>query len=179
MCLKRLQSGTFSSWNSFSHTLHQTKDSLQIRRVYFVGEIHHIHMIAVPLEMPSATDVVRWAILQLCALQSHWTAWKKMTPRLRPCRISQLSFLDMVEDPQNSRYWTASIFVNGSAISFKPDTGAEVTVITKQTLESLGSPNLTNLSENSVKLTVDPWQFRVVYQPTCAMGNNPAPIKSS
>ena len=51
-------------------------------------------------------------------------------------------FLDTVEDPQNSKYWTPTIFVNGSEVSFKLDTGAEVIAITEQTLELLGSPNL-------------------------------------
>jgi len=51
-------------------------------------------------------------------------------------------FLDTVEDLHNSTYWTATIFINGSAISFKLDTVAEVTAITEQTLELLGSPNL-------------------------------------
>ena len=51
-------------------------------------------------------------------------------------------FLDTVEDIQNSKYWTATIFVNGSAVSFKLDTGTEVTAITEQTLKLLESPNL-------------------------------------
>jgi len=45
-------------------------------------------------------------------------------------------------DPQNSKYWTATIFVNDSAVSFKLDTGAEVSTITEKSLELLGSPDL-------------------------------------
>jgi len=41
-------------------------------------------------------------------------------------------FLDMVEDYQNAKYWTAIICMNGFEISFKLDTGAEVTAITEK-----------------------------------------------
>ena len=40
-------------------------------------------------------------------------------------------FLDTVEDSQNSKYWTTTINVNEFEISFKLDTGAEVSDITK------------------------------------------------
>ena len=50
-------------------------------------------------------------------------------------------FLDMVEDSQYAKYWTAIICVNGFEISFKLDTGAEVTAITEKSL-LLGSPQL-------------------------------------
>ena len=51
-------------------------------------------------------------------------------------------FLDTVEDSQNAKYWTAIICVNGVEISFKLDTGAEVTAITEKSVELLGSPQL-------------------------------------
>lgn len=41
-------------------------------------------------------------------------------------------FLDTVEDLQNSKYWIALNLVNGYAIPFKHDTGAEITAIIKQ-----------------------------------------------
>jgi len=84
-------------------------------------------------------------------------------------------FLDTVEDMQNSSYWTASIFVNGSAISFKLDTGAEVTAITEQTLESLGSPNLRRPNR---KLCGPNRQPLAVQGSLSAMGNILAPMKS-
>ena len=51
-------------------------------------------------------------------------------------------FLDTVEDFLNSKYWIATINVNGFEVSFKLNTGAEVTTITEKSLELLGSSKL-------------------------------------
>jgi len=50
-------------------------------------------------------------------------------------------FLDTVKDPQNSKYLTATVFVNDSSVSYKLDTGAEFSAITEKSLELLGSPD--------------------------------------
>jgi len=47
----------------------------------------------------------------------------------------------MAEDSQNSKYWTATIHTNGSEVSIKLDTGAEITAITEKSFELLGLPN--------------------------------------
>ena len=51
-------------------------------------------------------------------------------------------FLDTVETSQYSKYWTATILVNGLKVSFKLNTGAGVTSITEKSLELLGSTSL-------------------------------------
>jgi len=57
-------------------------------------------------------------------------------------------FLNTVEDSLNSKYWTATIDVNGLEVSFKLDTGAEVTAITEKSLELVGSPKLNQPTRN-------------------------------
>ena len=51
------------------------------------------------------------------------------------------AFLDTITD-YDMKWWTSVLTVNGKQISFKLDTGAEVTAISKKTWEELGEPAL-------------------------------------
>ena len=49
-------------------------------------------------------------------------------------------YLDTIENSQDTNFWTTDVDVNNVTITFKVDTGAEVTVISEETLKVLGSP---------------------------------------
>ena len=49
-------------------------------------------------------------------------------------------YLDTIENSQDTNFWTANVNVNNVTVSFKVDTGAEVTAISEETLKVLGSP---------------------------------------
>ena len=50
-------------------------------------------------------------------------------------------FLDTVSDDDKG-VWNTDLFINGKMVTFKIDTGAEVTAISKETWETLGEPDL-------------------------------------
>ena len=56
-------------------------------------------------------------------------------------------YLDTIQDTQDTNFWTTDINVNNVTITFKVDTGAEVTAISKDTLRVLGSPEVTKPSK--------------------------------
>ena len=49
-------------------------------------------------------------------------------------------YLDTIENSQDTNFWTTDVDVNNVTITFKVDTGAEVTAISEETLKVLGSP---------------------------------------
>ena len=49
-------------------------------------------------------------------------------------------YLDTIENSQDTNFWTTNVNVNNVTVSFKVDTGAEVTAISEETLKVLGSP---------------------------------------
>ena len=51
------------------------------------------------------------------------------------------AFLDTVSDDDKG-VWNTDLFINGKTVTFKIDTGAEVTAISKETWETLGEPDL-------------------------------------
>ena len=78
-----------------------------------------------------------------CQRKGHYSSqcYSKTVSTLEDDRTLDTAFLDTVSSRQdNAWYTTASI--NGKEISFKLDTGAEVTAISKETWEVLGKPAL-------------------------------------
>ena len=51
--------------------------------------------------------------------------------------LGDTSFLDAVSDERSSTSWNESLLVNGQSVIFKVDTGAEVSVITEETMNRL------------------------------------------
>ena len=51
--------------------------------------------------------------------------------------LDDASFLDAVSDENSSTSWNESLSVNGQTVIFKVDTGAEVSVITEETMNRL------------------------------------------
>ena len=51
-------------------------------------------------------------------------------------------YLDTIQDAQDSTFWTTDVKVNDVSITFKVDTGAEVTAISEAILKDLGSPEV-------------------------------------
>ena len=51
------------------------------------------------------------------------------------------AFLDTVSDDDKG-VWNTDLFINGKTVTFKIDTDAEVTAISKETWETLGVPDL-------------------------------------
>ena len=51
--------------------------------------------------------------------------------------LDDTSFLDVVSNENGSTSWNESLLVNGQIVIFKVDTGAEVSVITEETMNRL------------------------------------------
>ena len=57
-------------------------------------------------------------------------------------------FLDTISN-DDKRVWNAYLLMNGRKITFKIDTGAEVTANSKETWEALGEPDLVTKQTSS------------------------------
>ena len=52
-------------------------------------------------------------------------------------------YLDTIQNTQDTNFWTTDVKVNNVTVTFKVDTGAEVTAISEETLKTLGSSLVT------------------------------------
>lgn len=79
------------------------------------------------------------------------------------------AFLDTITDSEQ-KGWTTVLIINGKQISFKLDTGAEVTAISKNTWKELGEPAVTP----SDKHLFGPAQQQLVVKGyfTCQLSHN-------
>ena len=64
------------------------------------------------------------------------------------------AYLNSVNGDQNGNSWNCTIQVNGHAIPFKLDTGAEVTVVTEESAKSFKGSKDGEVQEDRKQLTV-------------------------
>ena len=80
-----------------------------------------------------------------CNKKGHFQAVCQATPRARPVHLDppqeddQESFLGRVTNHNNPTAWTVTLQLNGSPSTFLIDTGAEVTVISEDTHDSVAT----------------------------------------
>ena len=87
------------------------------------------------------------ATCRKCQKKGHFAAMcltKAIRNVEQESSVLESFYLDTILNTQDTNFWTADVKVNNVTVTFKVDTGAEVTAISEETLTTLGSPQVTN-----------------------------------
>ena len=91
-----------------------------------------------------------------CKKKGHFSArcLSKLIAIVSTSEDEERAFLGAMTLSKKQKSWLVEVQLNGHAISFKMDTGAEVTAITEETYRKLGQPTLSKPT-------------KVLYRPAC------------
>ena len=107
--------------------------------------------IAVERGLIPDTCPAREALCHTCGKKGHYRAQCRLKPvadiTIPTSAEYDMSYLNTVNSNQSVAPWITSIVVHGHNLSFKLDTGAEVTVISEKAMESLGTQELQSSSK--------------------------------